>query len=977
MMMGEQQGAVAGLSPRGVRVARQLADGDDDDGRVPVQIDFERRLGPLAIACRHWRRRLAARCVRQWYRAAAAAVDDRPRAAWQPQHLSAHTRRHSEVTLRPWWTRWRGWHAGRLERRDRIWVALRVSRCLRVALTEWATAAATSVAAGGRRERHFAVRYWFARWSLCAERSAAPFVRVEYRRIRSVAAQWLRQARRLAVVTRWRTQVAVREGSKHLRRRVLLRWYEAAHYANRAQLVVAAVHRDAALAAQCWMHWYRRASGVSAMTAVLSAWRDLALRARATQHWLGRRLLHTFRYWASVWVPAAREKAAERVRIDIFVLAYSTARRAREDIRAMRTVVGGWLRHCNDQLAKRTACALADQCFRQNLWQRLRTNSFIAWRCWTDRQICTALCATAADELCRAWLLRRFLVRWRRQYVSATTRKRRIAVRKLAISHYKRKLLHVAVQAWQGWLRAVFRLIQEAMGLADNHSRQRTIVCSFRRWSRRARRTASIRNELVRLHLRKVRTRRAFDGLRRAADGLYGLRVLPHEPATPTRRAHRQPAGTNIGSAGACTSPCVSPGAGMHGIMPPSTPRTQRKLLSPSNANSSGDSDKSHMPSPPASKLFLHAIEEPTRAVGTDAVSTPWAKHVANLMSQFETGDDVARPAIGSGMASLRAQTSELPRAEFVSAKAEETSFDYVSVSSVSSASSASDEEVEPKSLITGTLSTLPASENGSDRQRVHARDRCVVPLTTGRLANLMPELTDSGQRSLRRVDTNTAAQSAPPTQPKHSCKEAGQGDMLGDQQPSNHVLTVAVLSAVQAGATAWRARYLQRAMMRRWAVHTSNQVEIIARVAQALSMATFHRLGAALNHWRRACAERPRSVSQPQEDHSVTATERRRADSTLSREAGWNLEDSDVVARAIRTLSNEESWYGSDNCSTPPVLEKTTSPAATPDTFDVEKAMAAIRASQNSRAEAAKLLEQRNPYRSYGELGSLCVPDS
>ena len=762
--------------------------------------------------------------------------------------------------------------------------------------------------------------------------------------------------------TRWRTQVAVREGSKHLRRRVLLRWFEAAHYANRAQLAVAAVHRDTVLAARCWVQWNRRASGVSAMAAVLNAWRDLALRARAMQHWLRSRLLHTFRYWTRVWLPAAREKAAERVRIDIFVLAYSTARRARVDTRAMRAVVGGWLRYCNDQLAKRTACALADQCFRQNLWQRLTTNGFHAWRYWTDRQVCAVLCTTAAAELSRTWLLRRCLVRWRRKYVSATARKRRIAVGKLAISHHRQKLLRMVFQAWRRWLCAVFRLIQEAMGLADAHGRRRAIVSSFRRWSRRARRTASVRKELVRLHLRKVRIRRAFNGLRSAADGLYDLRIPPIEPVTPTRRAHRQQAGADLGSADPCASPCVSPGAGMHGIMPPSTPRTQRKRLSSSNTNSSGDSDMSHKASPPCSHSFLHTTEEVTRAVETDAVpTTPWAKHVANLMSQFETDDDVARPTIGSAIPSLRARSSELEQAELVSLKAEEASFEYVSVSSVSSASSASDEEAEPKPLDTGTLSTLLASEHGCDRQRVHARDRCAVPLTTGRLANpVMPQLADLGQRSLRPLDANTASQSAQPAQSKHSCIDVGQTDTLGDRHPSNRVLTVAVLSAVQAGATAWRTRYLQRAMLHRWALHTSNQVETIARVVQALSMATFHRMGAALNHWRRVCAARPRSVSQPQGARSpVGATGSCRGEAKLPREAGWNLEDSDAVARAIRTLSGEESWSGSDNCSTPPVPKEPTSPAATPDAFDVERAMAAIRASKKSRAEAAKLLEQ------------------
>ena len=228
-------------------------------GEGIVQIDFERRLGPLALACRHWRRRIAAQCVRQWRRAAAATADE----VAQPQdpQQSLCTRAHSQAALQPWWALWRAWQGGRHERRERIWVALRVSRRLRVAVTEWAVAAAASAAAGARRGRDYAARYWFARWCVCVELRAAPFVRVEYHRLRCVATQWLRQARRLAVATRWRTQVAVREGSKHLRRRVLLRWYEAAHFANRSQLVAATKHRSTVLAACCCVHWHLRASG--------------------------------------------------------------------------------------------------------------------------------------------------------------------------------------------------------------------------------------------------------------------------------------------------------------------------------------------------------------------------------------------------------------------------------------------------------------------------------------------------------------------------------------------------------------------------------------------------------------------------------------------------------------------------------------------------------------------------------------------
>eukprot|EP01046_Picozoa_sp_COSAG06_P039755 COSAG06_NODE_4741_length_3989_cov_2.916967_1_plen_72_part_10 len=70
--MGIAAVAGDGLSPRGISVANRLWAAAAAPATTPVQVDFERRLGPLALACQHWRRRLARRCVQQWRRAAAA-----------------------------------------------------------------------------------------------------------------------------------------------------------------------------------------------------------------------------------------------------------------------------------------------------------------------------------------------------------------------------------------------------------------------------------------------------------------------------------------------------------------------------------------------------------------------------------------------------------------------------------------------------------------------------------------------------------------------------------------------------------------------------------------------------------------------------------------------------------------------------------------------------------------------------------------
>lgn len=967
-----------GLSPRGVRVANSLSatvacGGYGDGGGIAlVQVEFERRLGPMVIACRHWRRHIASQCVRHWCRAVVARNHflARPQAELQMDQLLT-SRRQAQAVLRHLWTRWKGWHSGRQERRERIWIALRVSRRLRVALTEWATAAASSAATSAARGHHFAVLYWFVRWRACVEQSAAPFVHVEHRRTCRVATQWLRQARRLAVASHWRMQVAVREGCKHLRRRVLLRWYETAHYAKYSLLIAAMEHRNAALVARCCLHWNRFASGVSLMASVVSMWSAVALSARAERHWLQKRLVDTFRYWADVWLQEAREKAAERVRIDIFVLSYSASRQAREDLCAMRAVVGGWLRYCNDQLAKRTACALADHCFHQNLRKRLTASSFYAWRHWANGRVCMVLCVNAAAQLCRTWLLRRCLVRWLRCYASAAARKRR----KLAVSHRKQRRKALVFQVWRCWVRAVSRLIQEAMELADNHARRRVIVCSFRRWSRRARRTASIRNELVLLHIQKVRTRRAFDGLRRAADGLYDLRLPPNELRTPTQEvSQRTRAFARVCLAEACPSPCRSPVAGMHGIIPPGTPQTQRRRLSTSiascsrsggaNSCSSTGSGHIHTTSPPAVQLFLDTFDERSAEVGT--ASTPWAKHVANVMTKYDTSIAVTGATIGVGAERRQAQ-SKLDQAAVESTNAHEVSFDYISVSSLSSIS-ASDED-EPPLLPDGATSTLHASALSCNvLKRAHARRQCAVPLTTGRLADWTTS-SPSVQRSLRLLDTNAAL----PTIQLVQCsplKKESDGVVRREEQPSNQVLTAAVLGAVQAGAIAWHARHLQRAILRRWALHTTCQVESAALVEQALSLATFHRMGAALSHWRRVSRERPRSQSQPSRKRSslgapvccsslvkISSGQRQTIEAPMASErcvqSEWNLENFVKDARAMRTRSGDDSRSTSDICSTPPVPVKVAPLAPTPDAFDIEKAMAAIRASRNSRAEA------------------------
>ena len=981
----------AGLSPRGVATANALwrAGGGGAPVPVPVQIDFERRLGPLALACRHWRRGVAGRCVRHWRRAAevqelgagwaeqAQAQQPLPLPPLPPLAAAglAQQQRSAAARLRPWWARWRGWHGGRRERREQVaavWTALRQLHRLRDALAEWRAVAADALVAAAARERGYAAQYWFGRWFLCAENAAAPFVRVEHRRMCSVAAQWLRQARRQAVAARWRAQVARREGAKHLRRRVLRRWYGAAYHADRPQLVAAASHRETALAAQCWSHWAGLANRAALLGRVLGVWHAIAQDARAMSHLVDRRQFFAFRYWVHEWLPAAKEKAAERVRIDVFVLAYSSAREARETKRLMHAMVGTWLRYCNDQLAARTRLAIADQCFLQNQWQRLTSRSFCAWRDWTHTQVCTALCAAAAAKFSSTSLARRCLTRWRHRQVTSVARRRRLLVGKLAVSHSRQSLAEKVFRAWIGWFTAVHRLMQQAFQLAEAHGSRRAVVCSFRRWCRRACRTASLRRELVGLHLRKTRTRRAFFALRKAADGEYD--VVATVDGGCTAATTNPPAdAAAITSAELLLDPLFSPGGGMHGITPPpgfTPPLGERP-------------SRGYGASPPPSQPQFQSAEKPVVAstAEDEEATTPWAKHVADLMGQFvDDGGCQCQSAERQTDMGFRRLAAA---AEQHSPQTADSTYDYLSVSDVSS-SSASDED-EPDQ----EQHEQKAPETGSSGHKLRVwkdtEERkpgfIANPMTTGRLQG----------GGLRPKDTNAVAAAASGAAPKIKKAKIVRGKL-----PGNEVLTVAVLGAVEAGAAAWRERRLQRVALQRWLDFTNLEAEAAALHAQAASMATFQRMRMAMARWRIAAFDLPRPppVKQQQQQQwrrtpaapaspalrlpvvfqgpvtdkgsSPPTSEEDERPHPSDSPSRW--EDHGDVARAIRTLSDPTA---ADDSIESPAASVTRSPPKKPSGFDVEAAMAAIRASQSSRAEAAALIGGKIPPRKFGELGS------
>lgn len=633
------------LTPRSVAVAARLwPGGEPGPARAPLPIDFERRFGPLVVALRHWRRARAGRCVRAWRAATLTGPGPAPPAAARP--APAPRALPARVRLRPWWQRWQNWHRGRRERREQVaevWTALRLSNRLRAALAEWRRAAAAAAAEMRARERQHGARYWLARWCRCAEEKArlmwSRFVAVEHRRQRSVARQWLRQARRRAVASQWRYKVAAREGSRHLRRRALLRWCEAAHHACRPQLAAAAVMRQSVLRRQCWAAWSWQASCVALLRDILAAWREVAAVGCAVRHCRARRACIAFAYWGRTWLPRAQEAAAERVRQDIFVLAYVSGRRAREAVRLQRAAVSLWLRYCNDRLAKRTALALARQFFQERLWERISAGCFGAWRIWANRQVCAALAAKAATEFCRRSVLRRCCAKWRRRQAWVAARRRRIAMRKLVVAHRSATLVEQAMKAWRGWVATITRLMLEATSIADGLTRRRRLSRALRRWRRRAHRTARFKEELARLHLHKTRTRMVMRALRQAVV----------DAGKGTQR-----------SAAAATPVPLSPG--LHGLMPPSSPRTERSRLR----------DRTN-----AQPLSLGRLGTPQMAPCEPAPPTSWAKHVADRMGQFEA--DAGEQDVS----------------------AVETTFDYVSVSSVSSASSEHSELVwsEPRAL--------------------------------------------------------------------------------------------------------------------------------------------------------------------------------------------------------------------------------------------------------------------------------------
>jgi hypothetical protein len=615
--------------------------------------------------------------------------------------------------------------------------------------------------------------------------------------------------------------------------------------------------------------------------------------------------------------------------------------------------------------------------------------------------------------------------------VTAAARKRRVAVRKLATSHRAQTLVETVFRAWRGWRVAVHRLIQEAAGLAEDHRKRRSVVCSFRRWRRRARRTASVRMELVNLHLRKTRTRRTFLGLRRAAGGAYAPFTSMNDEAmtTPVQENNtRWHPFVGVGSTGVLPDrpdPSFSPGGGMHGIMPPSAPpRTldgRKRLSTPSASTSTGlgssSGSRATSAAPSSAQLPLKGAESNE----TDSPTTPWAKHVANLMEQFDDEKRVADPVAASGV--VTTHSNSLAREIFFNSPdpldtSAASTFEYVSVSSLASISASDDDDDDDDGDGDGDGCGEPQAAGGSvphtSLARMAANTRSAVPLTTGRSVHAQAA---AGSRPLHRglqpLDANAAAPPCtqldrPPQadsrqQAKDKRRSGRHSDVRGDggEPPSNRVLAVALLGAVDAGAAAWRARYLQRTALQAWALRTSHQAEAAALIVQALSLAAFHRLGTAFRLWRRRClsggqrsrqsslvgAGTPadaspgfsvwqdlRDVDQDEDededgDGDGDGDEDDMVQTCLLDSPASQWDDHFSVARAIRTLSDDPSSLeggcirspagseqGQEQLQRPP-----SSPITSPAAFDVEKAMAAIRASQNSRAEATKLLGEKS----------------
>ena len=458
--------------------------------------------GQLVHACSKWKRDFGGNNFRAW-RLLVSRSSRRGRRfpTWEVGAAGE---------LRVWWLRWRASHH-RCCRLARTETGLRAPQArLRLAHHTWRTLVLSAPLL--RRERYFALRYWFGRW--CWTKVSTRLKSVDcvtvarQQRKHNLARQWMRCARVCCDATRLCWGVALVMGTHCHQRRALRNWARHAHTAS--DLHTAAICKIQLVSHGLWWgYWRQRLQLRSFARQSLYRWRGAAWVSVAHRHLWHQRSIRTLRQWYIRCVVVIERRRRTQVAVEKF-----SAHRCEIQRRSqLAGVMGRWLRFCNRQLAWRTAAAFAVRhSMQQGPSARLRT-AMVSWHRGARRLGQVRRATATAVRYSRLVFCRRCLAGWRRTAVAGRQVKSRRLTASLAEAHRGSVLLEQMWQAWRRWVCRLHALDRQAVSLAVGVHRERSLRGTIRQWWRCARRVSESKHELACLHLRKRILERALSGL--------------------------------------------------------------------------------------------------------------------------------------------------------------------------------------------------------------------------------------------------------------------------------------------------------------------------------------------------------------------------------------------------------------------------------------------------------------------------------
>lgn len=484
------------------------------------------RFGPLARACRSWKRRFGRLHLQAWHNAAVRATQRRS-LSWQEDRVVGD--------LRVWWLHWRAAHH-RCRCISRAQTGMHAPLIwLRLAHHAWRSVAAGAPAA--RREQYFAQRHWFDRWhgvgyhaSAAASRRINAVAANRLKRNQMLARQWLARAYAMCVFTRVQAESARAITDRRLGRWVLAQWTGLVATARRIYVGVgAALCR--LTRRQVWAHWTSWVQCRAGLRGLVRAWQRVALNSFADTHRTLRQCYSAFRAWAH----HISQIFDRRLRGAVLARKFAS-RQATAHVQAcMARCMGGWLRFCNQQLAHRTADALflvrvdARATAGQRDAAELVSAILGSWHGWAARLAEEKAALTTASNFALAKLTRHYLGGWIMYGRKVALSRQRKHQHGRARAHRQTVLLTLVFWGWGLWARQCAQVEVEEIALAKGVRRLRLLRGSWRRWRRRARRLAGCKDEMAGLHMRKAIIVRV----------LHALRAVTHYQRSQRHRCQR------------------------------------------------------------------------------------------------------------------------------------------------------------------------------------------------------------------------------------------------------------------------------------------------------------------------------------------------------------------------------------------------------------------------------------------------------